>query len=290
MNTVKKEALITMIRDYAAEKKYELQYDYNRFDEFTTFYVNGKQCTVFWDETDNIFSAFKTFVKFVTDKMEVESKNKPYFKDVEPPRQIYLSTARSSGKSWVKEIFNYCCNDVEVTRKTAGSFGHMIKDVIFNDPATIVFWMDGSKTVVKCQEGDEYDAEKGLAMAICKKFLGNQGNYYNVINKWLEKYELEQMVEFDFTQWLPNVSEMHDNIRKIINSITLVKDDDEIKKEEILEKIDRVLTAFDACTTSYGCIRCPYDTNKGKNCTSDRRVENIELLKDFRSILTKDDE
>lgn len=60
-----------------------------------------------------------------------------------------------------------------------------IKKVIFNDPATIVFWEDGSKTVVKCQDGDIYDPEKGLAMAISKKALGNQGNYCEVFKKWL---------------------------------------------------------------------------------------------------------
>lgn len=64
-----------------------------------------------------------------------------------------------------------------------------IKDVIFNDPATIVFWDDGSKTVVKCQEGDEFDPEKGLAMAISKKSLGNQGNYCKVFQKWCEDEE-----------------------------------------------------------------------------------------------------
>ena len=64
-----------------------------------------------------------------------------------------------------------------------------IKDVIFNDPATIVFWSDGTKTVVKCQDDDIYDPEKGLTMAISKKALGNKGNYCNVIKKWTEKYE-----------------------------------------------------------------------------------------------------
>ena len=59
-----------------------------------------------------------------------------------------------------------------------------IKNVIFNDPATIVFWADGSKTIVKA-ENDGYDPEKGLAMAIAKKALGNKGNYYNTIKKWL---------------------------------------------------------------------------------------------------------
>ena len=60
-----------------------------------------------------------------------------------------------------------------------------IKNVIFNDPATIVFWDDGTKTVVKCQDGDEFDPEKGLAMAIVKKSYGNKGNYCNKLKKWL---------------------------------------------------------------------------------------------------------
>ena len=59
-----------------------------------------------------------------------------------------------------------------------------IKNVIFNDPATIVFWNDGTKTVVKVQN-EKFDPEKGLAMAIAKKYFGNHGNYYNEFKKWL---------------------------------------------------------------------------------------------------------
>lgn len=59
-----------------------------------------------------------------------------------------------------------------------------IKKVIFNPPATIVLWSDGSKTVVKCQN-EAFDREKGLAMAVAKKALGNKGNYYNTFKKWL---------------------------------------------------------------------------------------------------------
>lgn len=70
-----------------------------------------------------------------------------------------------------------------------------IKNVIFNDPATIVFWVDGTKTVVKCQEGDIYDPEKGLAMAISRKALGNRHDYYNVFKKWLKKAEKKKDVE-----------------------------------------------------------------------------------------------
>ena len=62
-----------------------------------------------------------------------------------------------------------------------------IRNVIFHDPATIIFWSDDTKTVVKKGENDTYDPEKGLAMAIVKKALGNQGNYYNLFKKWLPK-------------------------------------------------------------------------------------------------------
>ena len=62
-----------------------------------------------------------------------------------------------------------------------------IKDVIFNNPATIVLWKDGTKTVVKCQDGDVYNPETGLAMCIIKKMCGNKGNYNDVFNEWLPK-------------------------------------------------------------------------------------------------------
>lgn len=55
------------------------------------------------------------------------------------------------------------------------------KRVIFNDPATIVIWEDGSKTIVRCQKGDVYDPEKGLALCFMKKALGNKGNFNNVL-------------------------------------------------------------------------------------------------------------
>lgn len=65
-----------------------------------------------------------------------------------------------------------------------------IKKVYFNDPVTVVLWEDGSKTIVKRDERDTYDAEKALAMAIAKKALCNKGNYYNVFKKWIpEKHD-----------------------------------------------------------------------------------------------------
>lgn len=60
-----------------------------------------------------------------------------------------------------------------------------IKEVIFHDPATVVYWEDGTKTVVKCQD-EEFDKEKGLLAAIAKKVYGNKGNFNNIIKKYCE--------------------------------------------------------------------------------------------------------
>ena len=81
-----------------------------------------------------------------------------------------------------------------------------IKNVIFNDPATIVFWTDGTKTVVKCQEGDIFDPEKGLTVAIAKKVYGNKGSYCNVIKKWCEPYHEKQKEKNDLVTRICDLS------------------------------------------------------------------------------------
>lgn len=81
---------------------------------------------------------------------------------------------------WVKAR---CLNDIFRKREAKMKLPR-IEKVIFNDPATIVIWRDGTKTVVKA-ENELFDPEKGLAMAISKKALGNQGNYYEKFKKWL---------------------------------------------------------------------------------------------------------
>lgn len=115
-------------------------------------------------------------------------------------RRIYANGNISSKILWadpeyivpttLDEAHNYCMHD------TVNSSRMMIKKVIFNNPATIVLWSDGSKTVVKSYL-DDYDPEKGLAMAIAKKSLGNEGNYYNVFKKWLPKDD--EAIETDQT-------------------------------------------------------------------------------------------
>lgn len=52
---------------------------------------------------------------------------------------------------------------------------------VLSPPATILFWPDKTKTVVKCQNGDPWDPEKGIALAMLKKYFGNTGKYNDII-------------------------------------------------------------------------------------------------------------
>lgn len=47
-----------------------------------------------------------------------------------------------------------------------------IKQVLYNNPATVVFWSDDTKTVSKIHEGDTYNPETGLVLCILKKAQG----------------------------------------------------------------------------------------------------------------------
>ncbi len=94
-----------------------------------------------------------------------------------------------------------------------------ITKVIFNDPATIVFWRDGTKTVVKCNPGDTFDPEKGLAMACTKKLFGNNGFYYDIFRKWLPEEEKEKLIGLDVFDALSRAITGSINIRERIQNL-----------------------------------------------------------------------
>lgn len=137
----------------------------------TLIMKNGTKIPVTIDYIETTADTFPKFEGHVTGTAKVSYRSLYDIRnDAEVPINIYRNILNSTygiGSSHIPEI----------------------KNVIFNDPATIVFWEDGTKTVVKCQDGDEFDPEKGLAMAIVKKAYGNNGSYCNKLKKWLPKEE-----------------------------------------------------------------------------------------------------
>lgn len=78
-----------------------------------------------------------------------------------------------------------------------------ITKVVINVPATIVFWSDGTKTVVKCNDREVFDSEKGVAMAIAKKFLPKQ-----------YKRELKSMRNEALAKWADAKRKADDKLEK----------------------------------------------------------------------------
>ena len=139
-------------------------------------------------------------------KEELAMKNADKIADLN--RHIDETAARAAGGGWIDETvgLSYTCYGefdfyfkpqvrIEYEKYydrsgTAKPTFVATKRVIFNPPATIVFWNDGTKTVVKAHD-EVFDWEKGLAMAICKKYLAsNEGRYYSVFRKY-EKAGIE---------------------------------------------------------------------------------------------------
>lgn len=100
----------------------------------------------------------------------------------------------------VKEKTKELNEQIEAAKKKekknkVNTFIFKIKKVEFHNPWTIVFWRDGSVTRVRCQAGETYDAEKGLAMAIIKHFFEDTNYYNEIFKKFVDKDDDEE----DFT-------------------------------------------------------------------------------------------
>ena len=76
-----------------------------------------------------------------------------------------------NAKRYIESVHNFCSID----------------KVIFNGPATIVFWSDGTKTVVKCKEGETFDKWTGLSMALAKRVYGDK--FHHIFREICEKGE-----------------------------------------------------------------------------------------------------
>lgn len=89
---------------------------------------------------------------------------------------------RRSYRGYIDEFYSSYFDNIN-SKKTKNELYRnnkkLIKRVIFNEPYTIVIWANGEKTIVKAQDGEPYDKEKGLAMCFAKYFLGNTCRYFD---------------------------------------------------------------------------------------------------------------
>lgn len=66
-----------------------------------------------------------------------------------------------------------------------------IEKVVYSEPATVIYWKDKTRTVVKCQNGDVFNPELGFLLAVCKKAFGNTGRYNELLKQHVPGYGKE---------------------------------------------------------------------------------------------------
>lgn len=176
-------------------------------------------------------------------------------------------------------ILNYMKKDVESTmnlykrlekEKKNAPINWNIKKVIFHDPATIIYWNDGTKTVVKTQNGEKFDPEKGMAMAICKKANCNDSIYYEAFKEFLPKEEKESFeFSFDLPEGVDEPTE--DNIETPMNleestdTITIDTEAEQYTGEAPKEVSDdgiEINMALAAFVEYVGCLEALYDPER----------------------------
>ena len=152
--------------------------------------------------------------------------------------RMYIAGGRQNGKTYAQFKMYAKMLGLEPSTKLPE-----ITKVIFNNPATIVIWADETKTVVKAQNNEIFDPEKGLAMAIVKKALGNEGNYFETIKKWLRDYKA-----IDDLRELCKAIEVYNAkmaARDARNTLINVINDKKATKAELIEAIERAKKYLD---------------------------------------------
>lgn len=148
------------------------------------------------------------------DKMIKESKKDELF--TEDVLKLLL-------KDKIDEEYERCKKEAaeeELNEKRAVIDGliYSVNRVVFNKNATIVFWNTGEKTVVKCQKGETFDKEKGLALCLIKYLYGNIG-YYNEIFKAFDfDKDCDEKGE-PKTEYTPNKKAVRKGLKSLIKGM-----------------------------------------------------------------------
>ena len=105
----------------------------------------------------------------------------------------------------------------------------VVKNCYFSDDRTIVLWDDGTKTVVQCQPGDQFDPEKGIFAAIAKRAYGNTGKFNDVMRT------ANDMGEYNF---IKEMVKNPDAMTKLIEDLFygLANSDEEDDEDDVCDK------------------------------------------------------
>ncbi len=72
----------------------------------------------------------------------------------------------------------------EKEKTTMSTIDFRVKKIMHNGPATIVFWKDGTKTVVRLKDGDKYDPYAAFTAAVAKRLYGKTVKISEIVDRY----------------------------------------------------------------------------------------------------------
>ena len=130
----------------------------------------------------------------------------------------YKATSKSSEYEWHFDIT--LCTDGKDWEQTVKSelSALQIKRIIVNNLATIVFWEDGTKTVVKISDADmedgKYDIYAGVSYAIAKKLFGSNSAFKREVDRKTENKTPVHVSKYCSQEQLTEMAEISTKLLK----------------------------------------------------------------------------
>lgn len=120
-------------------------------------------------------AANQVTIKIECDDVGLDELNKCVY-GIESPSRSYAKAMEGCGLSTLKGILN-------------GIYGAplpIVKKIIVSDIYTIVFWLDGTKTIVRCKAGTEFNVYSAFTAALAKKIYGSNSQVNKVIKRKMQ--------------------------------------------------------------------------------------------------------
>lgn len=168
------------------------------FDECQSEFYKLIELTAFTDADhnlcyryDGVGTRFRNIAKPNTSDIIIIDKMERRFMEKINEIDVLIQNKEEKEMTEHKTIFTTKITDRDINAKLNLPVSFMpipmITKIIFNNPATIVFWEDGTKTVVKCMEGQEFNEYYGVACAVMKRYFGNNSKASAFVEKFKEE-------------------------------------------------------------------------------------------------------
>lgn len=161
-------------------------------DKQATFVMNHELYRLFYSVAPMIKGPYWNGIYI---KEDLTPEHLPWDKDEKPKGRILLEYREPIYIPFElterRNDMPYCVNDVKATYELMTTIRNgksvtinpHIDHVKFNGPATIVFWKDGTKTVVKHDGKGRKDKRQAILYAFIRKIYGEGKPYNNILNE-----------------------------------------------------------------------------------------------------------